>query len=1572
MKTFTKILYVVVTLGFLGIFSQANAQCAFNNDPYLSTSAPTTVGQTVTATTCIWGGEYRTFTNMVAGSTYRIETCGDTDFNTELTIFASGNTSSPLAYNDDFCGSQSSIDFVPSSSGDYFVQVNEVSCQTNTTCMTLRITLVNAAPPQPVACPSILPIPYSQDFESFGSNCSGSCTTPCPLTAGWTNETGDAGDWILDSGGTSSSSTGPSTDFNPGTSTGKYLYTEASGCSNADRILTTPCFLLAGALCPAATFAYHQYGQTQGTLDFEISTDQGTTWTTLWTSTGDQGNVWLGANVDLTAYSGQIVRFRFVGTTGSSFYSDMAIDDFGISDQFGSLNASFTGLPSTIAVNAGSVNLTPASPGGTFSGPGMSGVTFDPFVAGIGTHTITYTVGSGFCAQTSSQNVTVTPIVCNATNSLPYSEDFDSFSSCTGSCGSACTLSNGWTNEVIGDDFDWTTDANGTSSSSTGPSGDNTSGSGNYLYTETSGTACENATAIATSPCVNLSGASCPVLTFAYHMYGADQGTFNVDISSDNGNTWSNLFSATGDLGDQWNYAIIDLSAYSGVIRLRMRGETGGGFESDMAFDDVAVYDFSGADASFTGLGSTACTSDGSYTLVPATPGGTFSGPGVSGNVFDAAGVGAGTYTITYSVGPAACASSSSQTVTVLPPPTVSVSGNNELCDGESTSLTASSGSCPGGFDAIYSANSNNEITLTAQTFNISFANTPTPTGDGTLTFQVRGDYGLTSELTTLFDENGNQLAVNAGPNTTSDCAGYGVVTLTVPQATLAGWAADNTIEFTAVNSSSVNSLCTDEDVDITITYPFGAITGCQVSWSDDQGNSLGSTASINVTPNGSTTYTATVTDANGCSTSEDYLVTVHPLPFVDAGADQEICDGETATLTVNGGSGGGSGTNSLTTTFADNNSSGGNMFDIVATTTVEITGLDANFTSTGTNDVAIYYKSGSYQGFETNASAWTLAGTATVTGLGRGIATPVPIPLSVNIPAGQTYSFFLHVTSGGIAYTNGTTEGVPFVSDGNITVLEGIGRSTSTTPFTSTVFSPRVVNTNVHYNVGGSTPTGVTYLWSTGETTQSIDVTPAVGTSTYSVTITDANGCSNSDEVDVLVNPNPTFTHTVTNVSCFGGSDGAIDLNIAGQSLGAPVNATQMQNLTSTGQALTFTFAGVTPPTGAATLTIRKKGDFDLSTEYLEIFDENSVLIGQTTPGGVFAYQCDSILTDVFTIPLADIAGYAADGSVTFVADATSSVNILSCAGGEWVEMTLSYPGGPSFTASWTGPNGYTSSDEDISGLVAGDYTVTVTDAVTGCNTTETITVSEPPLLVAEAGDCGVVFPGYSGGGADLCEELMGSATGGTAPYSYSWSSGDNSANSTVCPNTTTLYTLTVTDANGCVATDTVRVYAYDVTATCSNGGTKIEICHVPPGNPGNAQTICVGPAAGEAHLVGSSAGGHDNCYLGPCGYDPCAGSAKGFAAEGMNVVVSVNAYPNPFSTSTTIQFSASAADVVTLEVFTLKGEKVASLYNGKVEAKVVNTVKFHSSDLSDGIYMYKLTTQSGEQFIDKLVISR
>ncbi|MFY7672213.1 trypsin-like peptidase domain-containing protein [Tenacibaculum sp. MEBiC06402] len=172
--------------------------------------------------------------------------------------------------------------------------------------------------PDPSCTSTVSSFPYSESFES---------------NDGWTQVTGDDGNWVRDASGTPSSGTGPSS----GANGSFYMFLEASTNgstgqigSNATAILQSPCFDLSGLSSATFSFSNHMYGTSVGSLRLEASTN-GTTWTSLWSNSGNKGNQWNSESVNLSAYLGQSeVRLRFVGTTGTSWSSDIAIDNLSL------------------------------------------------------------------------------------------------------------------------------------------------------------------------------------------------------------------------------------------------------------------------------------------------------------------------------------------------------------------------------------------------------------------------------------------------------------------------------------------------------------------------------------------------------------------------------------------------------------------------------------------------------------------------------------------------------------------------------------------------------------------------------------------------------------------------------------------------------------------------------------------------------------------------------------------------------------------------------------------------------------------------------------------------------------------------------------------------------------------------------------------------------------------------------------------------------------------------------------------------------------------------------------------
>ena len=190
-------------------------------------------------------------------------------------------------------------------------------------------------------------------------------------------------------------------------------------------------------------------------------------------------------------------------------------------------------------------------------------------------------------------------VCAGGVSSFPYTESF--------------TSGFGLWSNVSGDVFDWTRRSGSTPSSSTGPSGDHTTGSSFYVYTETSSPRVSGDTAILEGPCMDLSGASSATLTFWYHMYGASMGTLQAEVSTDC-TTWTNVFSMSGNKGNTWFQATVDLTpeAGSSSVKIRFRGIRGSSWQGDSAIDDIVVTTVAAANCSIDADcdDGNACTDD--------------------------------------------------------------------------------------------------------------------------------------------------------------------------------------------------------------------------------------------------------------------------------------------------------------------------------------------------------------------------------------------------------------------------------------------------------------------------------------------------------------------------------------------------------------------------------------------------------------------------------------------------------------------------------------------------------------------------------------------------------------------------------------------------------------------------------------------------------------------------------------------------------------------------------------------------------------------------------------------------
>ncbi len=178
--------------------------------------------------------------------------------------------------------------------------------------------------------------PATEDFESF-STCgtASDCELEvCALGNGWrnaNNSSEDDIDWRVDNDGTPTNNSGPDVDHTTGNSSGNYIYLEASnGCNGQEAQLLSPCIDLSNAASTQLSFWYHMFGSDMGDLHLDVF--DGTTWhlDVMTPLSGDKGDNWFQEIVNLNAYNGLTIQLRFRGITGSSWESDLALDDINI------------------------------------------------------------------------------------------------------------------------------------------------------------------------------------------------------------------------------------------------------------------------------------------------------------------------------------------------------------------------------------------------------------------------------------------------------------------------------------------------------------------------------------------------------------------------------------------------------------------------------------------------------------------------------------------------------------------------------------------------------------------------------------------------------------------------------------------------------------------------------------------------------------------------------------------------------------------------------------------------------------------------------------------------------------------------------------------------------------------------------------------------------------------------------------------------------------------------------------------------------------------------------------------
>lgn len=1202
-------------------------------------------------------------------------------------------------------------------------------------------------PPPPVTCnATVTSFPYGESFES------------------------GLGDWVLapgqflwtrNSGGTPSSGTGPA-----GAADGTfYMYMEVSSPNypSLNAYFEGPCFDLTSASDADISFQYHMLGA-PGTLRLQLSTDNGATWPTdVWTISGDQGTNWQTANVDLSAYAGSIIKLRFHGTSGTTWQGDICVDDINVTTAGAAPLVVAIPTSSDVSCNGGNDgSATASATGGTSPysyswSSGSSSATASGLSAASYTVTVTDASSATASASVSISQPTAISASASATDAA-----------CNGGNGSVdLTVSGGtapysysWSNGVTTQDLA-------------------SVAAGTYTVTITDNNGC---TAGAGATVNEPSALALSISGTDESGPGANDGAADLTVS---GGTTPYAYNWSNGASTQ------DISGLSGGIYTVTVTDA----NNCTADESVVINTLAGPlTVSISGSSDVSCNGGADGDATAAAAGGTapYSYAWSSGSTSaTATGLAAGSYTVTVTD----AASGTASTSVIISEPTAlsaSASATDALCNGGngSVDLSVSGGTAPFSYNWSNGANTEDLAAVAAGTYNV-----------------------------TVTDANG--CVTNSGP------------TVNEPTALSASASA------TAAACNGGNG-----SVDLSVS---GGTAPYSYNWSN--GATTEDLAAV-----AAGTYNVTVTDANGCEESTGATVNEpSALNLSISGTDESApgaADGA-ADLTVSGG----------TPTYTYSWSNGATTEDISGLSggTYTVTVTDVNNCTASSSVVinttiptSLNAEYGIVSSVGNNWQTVNLQNTYTSMVV---VATPVlpdqsTLPVVSRIQNASGSSFQLRIQNpGGTAATSYDVH--YFVVEEGVYTQAADGVTMEAVKFTSTVtaennnwaFEPQtyansytnpvVLGQVMSYNDADWSvfwasengnrvnPPAASSLAAGKHVAEDTDITRANETVGYLVFESGAGSAGGVNFVaglgaDIVEGPTNTIGYNYT-------LSGLTDASVAVLSAAAmdggnggwpvlfgtnPVSATQMtlvfdedqiadsERTHINEQVAYLVFENPTDPCAAFAANASAS---DISCNGSTDGSASATPVNGTAPftyswsnGGTTA-SISGLSAGTYTVTITDANSCTASASGTVseptALSASATATDASCNGTTDGSVNLTVLGGTApYTYNWS--NG--SSTEDISGLAAGTYSVTVTDA-NGCAAGAVATVNEPAALAASAAATDASCNGYTDGAVDL------TVSGGTTPYSYSWSNGSTTED--ISGLAAGSYNVTVTDANGCVA---------------------------------------------------------------------------------------------------------------------------------------------------------------------------
>ncbi len=748
------------------------------------------------------------------------------------------------------------------------------------------------------------------------------------------------------------------------------------------------------------------------------------------------------------------------------------------------------------------------------------------------------------------------------------------------------------------------------------------------------------------------------------------------------------------------------------------------------------------------------------------------------------------------------CTGTAAATVLVNNLPTISISGDLTICNGESTVLTAA-----GGSTYVWSTGATTAAITVTPTSTTNYAVTGTDANGCTATAAVTvlvnnlptasisGDLEICSgESTVLTAAGGSTYVWSTGATTAAITVIPTATTTYTVLATDANGctataAATVLVNFAPSISISGNlEICSGESTILT------ADGGSIYIWSNGA-----TTAATTVTPTATTTYIVTATGGNGCTATAAASVLVNNLPTVSISGNTTICSGESTILTAAGGS---------TYIWSTSETTAAITVNPTATSSYTVLATDGNG-CTGTAEATVLVNTPTlfYQDFD-----------------GDGFGNPSISELTCSQPSGYVANSSDCDDTNPAVNPNATELCSNSIDDDCDTEInEGC------TPLSMTVtITPscdlNTANTITVSNAAGGTPP---YLYSKngGTAYQTSNIFSGLSNGTYQIVLKDAVGTTISETI--TVNLKMTLTTSRVNVLCRGELTGSVTASVSGGypsisylwkkgTVTVGTTAT-VPNLGAGTYKCTATDAlGCTKISGNVVIT-QPAAFLKITATSTPILcaGANNASINLTTTGGKTPYSwlwSDGATTEdrsnlspgTYTCTATDnngctkvSANFNFTEPVVLVLNMTSK-NILCF--GQTNGTAKGIATGGTGTKNYVWSNGATT--QEITGLAAGNYTVTASDA-NGCLASGETTIVEPTPLVFQSITAELIGTKYK-------VTIVG--TGGTAPLKYRRSTGPVTwtgytttgiFNNVVAGN----YTFEILDKNGCTASQNTDI---------------------------------------------------------------------------------------------------------------------------------------------------------------------